>query len=174
VKGANWEFPEGKGQANALDNHPVTQISWNDAVSYCNWSKKRLPTKIEFDFAANNGEDELKTYSWGENATENGKYMANFWQGSFPLYNSNDDGFLRTSPVKYFGKNKLGLSDMGGNVWQWVEDWDDVKKDEKIQSGGSFLCDPSVCHGFKIGNTSSSSPETSLMHVGFRCVKDIK
>jgi formylglycine-generating enzyme len=171
VKGANWQYPEAKGKA--LDNHPVTQVSWNDAVAYCQWAKKRLPTKIEYDFAANNAEDEFKTYAWGENAIENGKYKANFWQGSFPQYNSNEDGFLTTSPVGFFGENKLGLSDIGGNVWQWVQDNDPEKPSEKLQCGGSYLCDPSVCHGFKIGNTSTTSPETGLMHVGFRCVRDI-
>jgi formylglycine-generating enzyme len=172
VKGANWQYPEAKRKA--LDNHPVTQVSWNDAVAYCQWTKKRLPTKIEYDFAANNAEAALKTYAWGEKAIENGKYKANFWQGSFPKYNSNEDGFLTTSPVGFFGENKLGLSDMGGNVWQWVQDWDFEKPTEKLQCGGSYLCDPSVCHGFKIGNTSTTSPETGLMHVGFRCVRDAK
>jgi formylglycine-generating enzyme len=171
VKGANWQYPEAKGKA--PDNHPVTQVSWNDAVAYCKWAKKRLPTKIEYDFAANNAEEEFKTYAWGENAIEKGKYKANFWQGSFPQYNSNEDGFLTTSPVGFFGENKLGLSDIGGNVWQWVQDNDPEKPTEKLQCGGSYLCDPSVCHGFKIGNTSTTSPETGLMHVGFRCVRDI-
>jgi formylglycine-generating enzyme len=171
VKGANWQYPEAKGKA--PDNHPVTQVSWNDAVAYCKWAKKRLPTKIEYDFAANNAEPAFKTYAWGENAIEKGKYKANFWQGSFPQYNSNEDGFLTTSPVGFFGENKLGLSDMGGNVWQWVQDNDPEKPTEKLQCGGSYLCDPSVCHGFKIGNTSTTSPETGLMHVGFRCVRDI-
>lgn len=172
IKGANWQFPEAK--AKAPDNHPVTQVSWNDAVAYCLWANKRLPTKTEYDFAANNAEDEFKTYAWGENAIENGKYKANFWQGSFPQYNSNEDGFLTTSPVGYFGENKLGLADMGGNVWEWLEEFNPKKPTEKLQAGGSYLCDPSVCHGFKIGNISSTSPETGLMHVGFRCVKDAK
>ncbi len=172
VKGANWQYPDAKTKA--PDNHPVTQVSWNDAVAYCKWAKKRLPTKTEYDFAANNAEDKFKTYAWGESAMENGKYKANFWQGSFPLYNSNEDGFLTTSPVGYFGENKLGLADMGGNVWEWLQEWNPEKPTEKLQGGGSYLCDPSVCHGFKIGNNSSTSPETGLMHLGFRCVRDAK
>lgn len=174
IKGAYWEYPESKSKPKSPDNHPVTQVSWNDAVAYCKWAKKRLPTKAEYDFAANNAETTLRTYAWGENTIENGKYKANFWQGSFPQYNSNEDGFLTTSPVGYFGDNKLGLSDMGGNVWEWVQDWNPEKPTEKLQCGGSYLCDPKVCHGFKIGNISSTSPETGLMHIGFRCVKDMK
>jgi formylglycine-generating enzyme len=174
VKGANWEFPEGKNQPKAQSDHPVTQVSWQDTQIYCKWAGKRLPCKEEFDFAANNAEEEQKTYAWGENIIENGKYKVNFWQGSFPFFNTNEDGFLRTSPVGYFGANKLGLVDIGGNVWQWLAEWHPEKPTEKMQGGGSFLCDPKICHGFKIGNTASTTPETSLMHVGFRCVKEIE
>ncbi|MES2797808.1 MAG: SUMF1/EgtB/PvdO family nonheme iron enzyme [Bacteroidota bacterium] len=173
-KGATWEFPQGLDFPKGADNHPVTQVSWNDAQAYCKWAKKRLPTKAEYELAAKNGEDSEQTYSWGEADFENGKYKANFWQGSFPLVNTVKDGFLYTSPVGYFGKTDIGLTDMGGNVWQWIQDWSTDKPTEKIQVGGSFLCDKSVCHGYKIGNSASSTPETSLMHVGFRCAKTNK
>ncbi len=174
-KGANWEYPLGKDFPKTPDNHPVTQVSWNDAVAYCKWAGKRLPTKDEYELAAKNGEDEYdKLYSWGEIDEENGKYKGNFWQGSFPLVNTVKDGFQYTSPVGYFGKTEIGMTDMGGNVWQWSADWSTEKPEEKLQFGGSYLCDKAVCHGYKIGNTASSTPETSLMHVGFRGVKEAK
>jgi formylglycine-generating enzyme len=173
VKGANWLYPFGKDSSKAIANHPVTQVSWNDALVYCRWTKKRLPNSQEFIFAEKNGEKIYeKTYTWGMNFIENGKYKANFWQGVFPLNNTVEDGFLTTSPVGYFGKNNLGLTDVGGNVWQWCSDNSDKRQGEKMQRGGSFLCDPMVCHGFKIGGQSSSTPETSLCHVGFRCAKN--
>jgi formylglycine-generating enzyme len=170
-KGANWEYPLGKDFPKATDNLPVTQVSWNDAQAYCKWANKRLLTKAEYEFAAKNADETNQTYSWGENDYENGKYKGNFWQGSFPQINTVKDGFLYTSPIGYFGKTEIGLTDMGGNVWQWVQDWSEEKPNEKLQCGGSFLCDKAVCHGYKIGNTASSTPETSLMHVGFRCAK---
>lgn len=171
-KEANWEFPLGRDFPKASDNHPVTQVSWNDAVAYCKWVGKRLPTQAEYELAANNGENGIsQIYSWGKTDEENGKYKGNFWQGSFPMVSIVKDGFQYTSPVGYFGKTEIGLTDMGGNVWQWTADWSKEKPDEKIQTGGSFLCDKAVCHGYKIGNTASSTPETSLMHVGFRAVK---
>lgn len=174
-KGANWEYPLGKDFPKTPDNHPVTQVSWNDAAAYCKWAGKRLPTKDEYELAAKNGEDEYdKLYSWGEIDEENGKYKGNFWQGSFPLVNTVKDGFQYTSPVGYFGKTEIGMTDMGGNVWQWSADWSTEKPEEKLQFGGSYLCDKAVCHGYKIGNTASSTPETSLMHVGFRGVKEAK
>lgn len=172
VKGAYWKFPQGPDSATAISDHPVTQISWNDAQAYCKWSKKRLPSTVEFELAASSDSDRI--YPWGDVFEENKKYKANFWQGSFPDKNLILDGFLTTSPIGYFGKNNLGLSDMGGNVWQWCQNASSEKPTEKLQRGGSFLCEPSVCHGFKIGNSSSSTAETSLMHIGFRCVRDVE
>lgn len=173
VKGAYWEYPSGPEGEKAPDDHPVTQVSWNDAQAYCKWAGKRLPSSEEFLLAEKNGRSGYsQTYTWGDDFMENGVYKANFWQGTFPSHNTVDDGFLTTSPVGYFGKNALGLTDMGGNVWQWCSDDSQGRPGEKNQRGGSFLCDPTVCHGFKIGGIASSTPETSLMHVGFRCVKD--
>lgn len=172
-KGAYWKYPLGKDTTAAPLNHPVTQVSYNDAMAYCKWAKKRLPTSIEFVFSEKNAQQDYeKTYTWGDDFYENDKYKANFWQGVFPISNTADDGFLTTSPVGYFGSNQLGLNDMGGNVWQWCSDESRKRPGEWNQRGGSFLCDPKVCHGFKIGGTSSSTKETSLMHLGFRCVKD--
>ena len=119
VNGANWEYPFGKNEAKAKDNHPVTQVSWNDAIAFCKWSKKRLPTSQEFLLAQKNGDiNDENTYTWGENYQEGDSFKANFWQGNFPFKNTAEDGFLTTSPVGYFGKNKLNLVDIEGNVWQ--------------------------------------------------------
>jgi sulfatase modifying factor 1 len=73
---------------------------------------------------------------------------------------------------------------MAGNVWEWTSDWDLPKgmemenfqpneQSQKVLKGGSFLCEPSFCHGYQITGKSESTIETGLMHTGFRCVKDI-
>jgi sulfatase modifying factor 1 len=165
----------------AEDAHPVTQVSWNDAIAYATWNGKRLPTKAEWEFAASNRHEGDNTYSWGNDLILNGKFKANTWQGSFPFENTKDDGYVYTSPVGVFGENKIGLTDMGGNVWQWCSDEIDPSPHEKIfdpsprkiLKGGSYLCDPLVCHGYKIFGESNSTAETSMGHIGFRCVKDI-
>ncbi len=182
VEGADYLYPLGKNYPKAEPNHPVTQVSWYDAAAYAKWAKKRLPTYQEWKWAAMNANENWdKIYSWGDELIENGKvYKANVWQGNFPHYSQVEDGFQYTSPVGYYGKTPLGLTDVGGNVWQWCQDWANPNGDtlspeaEKLQYGGSFLCDKNICHGYKIGNTAHSTPETSLCHVGFRCVKDAK
>jgi sulfatase modifying factor 1 len=188
-EGANWMYPQGKDYPPAKDNHPVTQVSWNDAQAYCKWSGKRLPNEFEFEYAAKSGRDTKDIYPWGNDFVVNGRYKANVWQGTFPYYNEVKDGFKFTSPVGYFGKNALGLCDMVGNVWEWCSNdkfsynvllvaasqktFIEPKANEKAMRGGSFLCEPSWCHGYRVTARAGSSPETALMHVGFRCVKDI-
>ncbi|MEP6512983.1 MAG: SUMF1/EgtB/PvdO family nonheme iron enzyme [Parafilimonas sp.] len=178
IDGANYLFPLGPDKAKALPNYPVTQVSWHDAEAYCSWAHKRLPTGPEWEYVAMNADGHYnKKYPWGDSLVQNGKYMANVWQGNFPEFNTVADGFAYTSPVGAFGKTPLGLTDIGGNVWEWIQDWQNPNDtashaSEKLQMSGSFLCDYKVCHGYKIGNTSHSTPETSLCHVGFRCEKD--
>jgi formylglycine-generating enzyme len=179
VDGADYKHPFGKSSPEAAPTHPVTQVSWNDAVAYASWKGKRLPTKAEWEFAASSGDENHSRYSWGNNLVENGKFKANVWQGSFPFENTRDDGYTYTSPVGAFGENKVGLTDMGGNVWQWCSDEIEPPPHEKIVDpstrkvlkGGSYLCDPLVCHGYKIFGESNSTAETSMGHIGFRCVR---
>jgi len=177
VDGANWRYPQGPTKAAAPLDHPVTQVSWHDAKAYSQWAGKRLPTNAEWEHAARNGNNTQSTYPWGDQLKVEGKFQANFWQGAFPQYNRVEDKFLTTSPVGLFGTSPLGLQDIVGNVWEWVEDWSSVERSqtgpEKLARGGSFLCDLNVCHGFQIIGETSSTPETSLFHTGFRCVKDL-
>lgn len=184
VKGANWEYPLGTDHAKAEDEHPVTQVSWRDAQAYCKWTAKRLPTEAEWEYAARNGKNTDQIYSWGSEREKDGKYLSNVWQGSFPEYNSAADGYLLTSPVGKFGKNELGLSDMGGNVWEWCANTYrlypgnqqpyEVVDSIKAQRGGSFMCDYKVCHAYRVSGRGSCSWETSLFHTGFRCAADVK
>jgi sulfatase modifying factor 1 len=184
VDGATWRRPLGPSTPPAPDDHPVTQVSWNDAQAYCRWAGGRLPTEVEWEYAARNGRSNAPRYAWGNALVVDGHYMANTWQGEFPRHNSVADGWLYTSPVGTFGKTASGLTDMGGNVWQWCEDWfrpygaqgtpfaPDAES-AKVMRGGSFLCDPKVCHGFRISARGHSTPETALVHVGFRCARDV-
>ncbi len=183
VDGASWRKPRGPDGPDAADDHPVTEVSWHDAVAYCAWAGKRLPTEVEWEHAARGGKNGGPRYSWGDALVEHGQYMANTWQGHFPTRNTGEDGYLYTAPVGHFGATATGLTDMGGNVWQWCQDWlrpyaerdrpfTPTAKSEKVMRGGSFLCDPTVCHGFRVSARGHVTPESALVHVGFRCAKD--
>lgn len=174
-EGAYWEYPLGRMYPKAAAKHPVTQVSWKDAQAYCKWANKRLPTVLEWEYAARNAQSNTLLYPWGNDLVVNHKYKANCWQGTFPSMNLMEDGFRFTSPVGYYGASDLGLSDLAGNVWEWTMDeiWIDNLV-EKVQKGGSFMCEKSICHGYQIAGQTSASPESSLFHVGFRCVKTVE
>ncbi|KRR00781.1 formylglycine-generating enzyme family protein [Bradyrhizobium valentinum] len=123
MKGADWRHPYGpKSNINVLDNHPVVHVSYSDALAYAKWAGKDLPTEAEWEFAARGGL-EHQEFAWGDALTPGGQHMANTWQGNFPVENTNDDGYERTSPVTAFLPNGYGIHDMIGNVWEWTSDW---------------------------------------------------
>lgn len=178
-RGANWQKPFGPDGETAQDDHPVTQVSWNDAQAYCQWAKKRLPTEAEWEYAARNGGKTNTLFSWGNELIVDGKFKANVWQGSDINAIQGEDGFKFTSPVGYFGVNQLGVADMGGNVWNWCEDTFamypgnnanyTVDPNSKVMRGGSFFFDPALDKSFTVTFRAPNTTETSLFNIGFRC-----
>ncbi|HPE76530.1 MAG TPA: formylglycine-generating enzyme family protein [Draconibacterium sp.] len=183
MPGAYWQKPLGPNGPNAENDHPVTHVSWNDAVAFAQWAGKRLPTEAEWEFAARSGKNSANKFSWGNKVSENGKYFANTWQGTLQAPET-IDGYLFTSPVGAFGENQAGLTDMGGNVWQWCSDnykaypgsSAQISEDSSIKviRSGSFFFDEYGDNSLTVSFRSMNSHETSLFNTGFRCAKDGK
>ncbi len=183
VNGANWEYPFGRDKKPAKDNLPVTQVSYNDALAYAKWAGKRLPTEIEWEYAARNGKNTGQNYPWGNDLVVDGKYMANVWQGPLQPEPEVKDGFLYTSPVGYFGETPAGLTDMSGNVWQWTDSYfmpypgsqyegrAGPDENSRVIRGGSFMYDEYGPLSNSVWFRSMNTIETSLFNMGFRCAK---
>lgn len=188
VPGAQWDHPEGgKTNINERMDHPVVHVSWNDALTYCQWIGKRLPTEAEWEYSARGGLVQKK-FPWGDELTPNREHHCNIWQGNFPGYNSLEDGFLGTAPAKSFKPNDFGLYNMSGNVWEWCNDWfsSDFHKtgpqknpsgpqqgEAKVMRGGSFLCHHSYCNRYRVAARSSNTMDSSTSNLGFRCALSI-
>lgn len=198
--GANWKQPNGPGSSiKGKDNDPVVQVAYEDALAYCQWAGRRLPTEAEWERAARGNKSE-SIYFWGDDDSVLSQ-MANTWEGEFPVNNSKADGFEQRARVKSYPANDFGLYDMAGNVWEWTSDWYNTNyyneinalngpavnpqgatnpynpnmpyAREKVMRGGSFLCNASYCASYRISSRMASSLDSSLEHLGFRTVATV-
>ncbi|MFA6564960.1 MAG: SUMF1/EgtB/PvdO family nonheme iron enzyme [Verrucomicrobiia bacterium] len=178
MKGVSWKEPNFGFKPK--DNHPVCCISWNDATAFCAWLNEqeqkarrlppgcivRLPTEAEWEYACRAGK---RTMFWWGQARESGDYRMNcFGKG---------DGFDIVSPVDHYarGRNKFGLADMLGNVWEWCLDEFDEKQahEEPFKGnpgahalrGGSFHFHLGCC---RAASRYGCPPANSNSNHGFR------
>ncbi|GAB3260928.1 formylglycine-generating enzyme family protein [Arthrobacter pigmenti] len=186
VRGADWAHPSGPDSHwSNMPDHPVVQVSWNDAQAYCRWTGRRLPTEAEWEYAARGGLHNRR-YPWGDELLDaDGSHHCNIWQGTFPTHNLLDDGYLTTSPVGSFPPNGHGLFEVSGNVWEWCNDWFLPKYYRhspdrnppgptigtcRVMRGGSYLCHDSYCNRYRVAARSANTPDSASGNCGFRTV----
>jgi formylglycine-generating enzyme required for sulfatase activity/serine/threonine protein kinase len=178
------------------DDHPVVSVNWEDVQAFCGWlSKKegkvyRLPTDQEWSFAVGIGNDEIRTaettpemlngkvavFPWGtglpppKGAGNYADITLNQTTGNHRFIPDYTDGFATTAPVMSFAPNKLGLYDLGGNVWEWVEDWWNGAQKQRVCRGASF-----GPHGAQVYSSARypSWPHLRRSMFGFRLVTEV-
>ncbi len=179
--GADWRHPRGSETSiQVLAQHPVVQVTLDDALAYCAWAGGDLPSEAEWEYAARGGR-EGAIFTWGNEERPGGAFMANTWQGPFPDHNTAEDGFSFTSPVGSFPANGFGLLDMAGNVWEWthdpyrratLDDTDPVVQQAThyVIKGGSYLCAPATCFRYRPAARKPQPANTPACDLGFRIV----
>jgi formylglycine-generating enzyme len=199
VNGADWRHPDGPGSSiKRKPDHPVVHVAWPDVEAYAAWAGKQVPTEAEWEFAARGGLDGAE-FAWGDELTPGGRWMANTWQGDFPVQNTAEDGYVGTAPVGRYPANGYGLLDMIGNVWEWTADWyqahaetshacctldnprggdrersayhrDPARIPRRVMKGGSHLCAPNYCRRYRPAARMAQPVDTSTSHLGVRLV----
>ena len=172
------------------DEHPVVNVSWNDAVEFCKWLSKnerktyRLPTEAEWEYACRatvstrwfRGDDQ-SILEQIANVADSALFSKHAF---FSYAKSWNDGYVFTAPVGKFSANKFGLHDMHGNVWEWCSDWYDAKYyassptndprgpetgSSRVDRGGSWYSGPGDCRS---AYRSGDSPSYRDFYLGFR------
>lgn len=198
--GANWKHPEGPNSTiEGRENYPVVHIAYEDALAYCKWANRKLPTEAQWESAAQ-GTSTDNIYTWGNNP-ELLDVKANTWQGEFSVKNDSKDGFEGIAPVKSYPANTIGIYDLIGNVWELTSDLyninyynqldnstvlnnplgadtpyspDNPYQVEHIIKGGSYLCNVSYCASFRISAKMGTSTDSASDHTGFRTVATVE
>ena len=168
--GAETPFPAGANHG----RHPVVGVSYADAVAYCEWAGKRLPTEAEWEKAARGGRVN-QNYPWGNESSRDHANTVGIW---------GKDTWHWTSPVGSFPPNGYGLSDMAGNVFEWCVDWyapnyyqhthrENPQGPElgqtRVLRGGSWSNDVFGIYQMRCAYRFHARPQTRNLTIGFRC-----
>ncbi|WP_083885064.1 formylglycine-generating enzyme family protein [Nocardia thailandica] len=178
VPGAYWRAPGGPGSA-AADDHPVVHVSHHDALAYCAWAGRALPTEAEWEYAARGGLAGAR-YPWGDDHPVPGQVTV--FDGDFPW---SPTGEVGTVAAKSLAPNGFGLYQTVGNVWEWCADRFSARYyraspthdptgpergSARVLRGGSHLCHDSYCYRYRVAARSHNTPDSTASNIGFRTV----
>lgn len=169
---ASWKTPGGSGtDLSGLDLYPVVHVSLNDARAYAKWAGGRIPTQVEWEYAASLGLFDASDPESGMRAPD-GTARANVWTGPFPIYDSGRDGYVGAAPVGCFQPGLTGGYDMIGNVWEWTDSPFANGTNRYAIKGGSYLCSENFCRRYRVAARDSLEYDFSSAHIGFRIIKE--
>ena len=173
-QGATWRTPHGAGSdLTGRDLHPVVHVTLGDARAYAEWAGGRIPTEVEWEYAASRGLFDPTDPESGIRAPD-GTARANIWTGLFPVLNSRRDGFAGTAPVGCYEPGLTGAYDMIGNVWEWTDSPFAPAMPRFTIKGGSYLCSEDYCQRYRVAARESLERNFSTAHIGFRIIKSVE
>ncbi|GAA1012926.1 formylglycine-generating enzyme family protein [Nocardiopsis tropica] len=182
VRGATFRSPGGAGTVGRPD-HPAVHVSHADALAYCAWAGRDLPTEAQWEYAARGGLDGAR-YPWGDGHPVPGEDCSIF-VGDFP---DAPQGPVGTVPARSFAPNGYGLYQAVGNVWEWCTDryssryyrispvdspTGPDRGAARVLRGGSHLCHDSYCYRYRVAARSHNTPSSSASNIGFRTVSGV-
>ena len=171
VEGATWRHPRGPGSSIAgLGNHPVVQVSVEDALAFCRHHAMRLPTEIEWERAARG--DDRRRYTWGNEPPVQGP-TARANSGTLTCCRADaSDGYRYTAPVGSFpsGRSPYGIHDMIGNVWEWTADLYLARPGTAALRGGGW---GNSAYCLRVSYRHGNRRDVGRDHVGIRCAVSV-